>query len=108
MSGGSGSGSGSGAGGDAGLDCALLRFDAFLSSVDPAVLQTVSKGDVLDVELRMTPTRVLVAVTPDGQPLGAITRKVRELLRCIQQQVRYQATVNYISGGDVEVTIAPV
>jgi hypothetical protein len=108
MSGGSGSSSGSGFGGDRGTDCAALRFDAFLSSVDPAVLESVKEKDVLAIELRTTPTPVLVAVVPSGEALGAITRKVRELLRCIQQQVRFEATVKNISGGNVEVGIAPV
>lgn len=103
-----GSGSGGGFGGDSGTDCAAIEFDVFLSSVDPATLASVNEGAVLDVELRTSPTRVLVVVLPDGRVVGAITKKVREVLRCIQQQVSYQATVKAITGGDVEVRIKAV
>ncbi|HXS45978.1 MAG TPA: hypothetical protein VN756_00775 [Solirubrobacterales bacterium] len=107
MSGGSGSSSGGGFGGDSGLDCASINFDAFLSSVDPAVVKDVEEGDVLRIELHSDP-RALVVVLPDERVLGAVTRKVRELLRCIQQQVQFRATIKNITGGDVEVHIEPV
>jgi len=107
MSGGSGSSSGGGFGGDSGLDCAAINFDAFLSSVDPTVAGDVEVGEVLPIELHSDP-RALVVVLPDGRVLGAITRKVRELLRCIQQQVQFRATVKNITGGDIEVHIEPV
>jgi hypothetical protein len=107
MSGGSGSGSGGGFGGDGGLDCSAIKFDAFLSSVDPEVVRDVEVGQVLPIELRTDP-RSLVVVLPDGRVLGAITKKVRELLRCIQQQVEFTATIKNINGGDVEVKIQPV
>jgi len=106
MSGGSGSSSGGGFGGDSGVDCAAIEFDAFLSSVDPAVAQAITVGEVLPIELRTEP-RSLVVVH-NGAVLGAITRKVRELLRCIQQQVRFQASIKHVNGGDVEVRITPV
>jgi hypothetical protein len=106
MSGGSGSSAGGGFGGDSGLDCAAIKFDAFLSSVDPSVVETVKVGEVLPIELRSDP-RSLVVVA-NGRVLGAITRKVRELLRCIQQQVQFSATVKSINGGDVEVQVRPV
>jgi hypothetical protein len=109
MSGGGGSsGSGGGFGRDSGIDCAGLLFDVFLSSVDPDTLDSIAEGDVLAVELRTVPARALVAVLPDGRAVGAITRKVRELLRCIQQQVSYSATVKNITGGDVEVRVQAV
>jgi hypothetical protein len=107
MSGGGGSGSGGGFGGDGGLDCSAIKFDAFLSSVNPEVLQNVKEGDRLPIELRSDP-RSLVVVLPDGRVLGAITRKVRELLRCIQQRVEFMATIKNINGGDVEVFVEPV
>lgn len=107
MSGGGGSGSGGGFGRDGGLDCAAISFDAFLSSVNPEALSNASVGEILGVQLRDDP-RSLVVIDRDGEVLGAITRKVRELLRCIQQQVKYQATIKYIHDGDVEVHIEPV
>lgn len=106
MSGGSGSSSGGGFGGDSGLDCASIKFDAFLSSVDPGVAAKVEVNDVLPIELRTDPRALVVVV--DGEVLGAITRKVRELLRCIQQQVQFSATIKSITGGDIEVQVRPV
>lgn len=88
------------------MDCSAIQFDAFLSSVDPAVAEAVSVGEVLPIELRTEP-RSLVVVH-NGAALGAITRRVRELLRCIQQQVRFEATIKHINGGDVEVRVTPV
>lgn len=108
MSGGTGSGRGGGFGGDSGTDCSAIEFDVFLSSVDPNTLESLTPGDILEIELRTSPARVLVAVLPDGTAVGAIAKRVRELLRCIQQQVKYKARVKHISGGDVEVRVEPV
>jgi hypothetical protein len=108
MSGGGGSGgSGGGFGRDSGIDCAAIRFDAFLSSVDEAQLGKVHVGDELAVELRQEPRALLVIFT-DGAPLGALTRNVRELLRCIQQQVKFKATVRNINGSEIEVRVEAV
>jgi hypothetical protein len=108
MSGGTGSGRGGGFGGDSGTDCSALRFDVFLSSVNPDALGSFEKDDRLRIELRTTPTRVLVVVLSDGTVVGAIAQRVRELLRCIQQGVEYWAMVKNISDGDVEVRVEPV
>jgi hypothetical protein len=108
MSGGGGTGgAGGGFGQDSGIDCAGLVFDTFLSSVDPEALNDLEVGAALDIELRAEP-RALLAVKEDGNPVGAITKRVRELLRCIQQQVRYRAVIKHIDGGDVEVRVEPV
>jgi hypothetical protein len=107
MSGGSGSSSGGGGfGGDSGLDCASVKFDAFLSSVDPQVAAKVNVGDVWPIELRSDPRALVVIV--NGEVLGAITRKVRELLRCIQQEVQFSATIQSLAAGDIEVQVRPV
>jgi hypothetical protein len=108
MSGGGGSGGpGGGPPRDSGVDCATISFDAFLSSVDATAAAQVSVGEELRIELRTAP-RALLAVRDDGTVVGAITRKVRELLRCLQQQVEFTARVKSISGGDVEVRVEAV
>lgn len=109
MSGGGGSsGPGGGFGRDTGQDCARLRFDAFLASVQADALQSLAIDEVLEVEVQQAPVRAIVARRDDGSVAGALTTRVRELLRCLQQQVRFQATVLTIAGGDVCVRVEPV
>jgi hypothetical protein len=107
VSGGTGSSSRGGYGSDSGVDCAAIDFDAFLSSVNPSALNVTEVDQVLPIELRSNP-RALVVIASNGEVLGAITKKVRELLRCIQQEVQFQALIKHISGGDVEVKVTPV
>jgi hypothetical protein len=108
MSGGGGSGGpGGGPPRDSGIDCARIRFDTFLSSVDPAAAADLKVDEELRIELRIAP-RALLAVRQNDAVVGAVTRKVRELLRCIQQQVEFKATVKHISGGDIEVRVEAV
>ncbi len=108
MSGGGGSGgTGGGPPRDSGIDCAGIRFDTYLSSVDAAAAAQLNVEEVLTIELRTAP-RALLAVRQDGTAVGAITRKVRELLRCLQQQVEFVAKVKSINGGDIEVRVEAV
>lgn len=107
MSGGGGSGGPGGPSRDSGIDCAGIRFDTFLSSVDAEAAAQLSVGEELRVELRTAP-RALLVVREDGTPVGAITRNVRELLRCIQQQVEFKALVENVDGGDIEVWVEAV
>lgn len=108
MSGGGGStGPGGGFGGDSGTTCDQLRFEAFLSGVQDSVLSSLQLGDLLDVGLQRTPVRAIVARDASGALVGALTTRVRELLRCLQQQVDFEAEVLAINGGDVRVAVRP-
>ena len=109
MSGGGGAtGPGGGFGRDTGVDCAALRFSALLSSTSAEAAAALAIGETLDVTVQTTPVRAIVARTVGGDYVGAITTRVRELLRCLQQQVRFQATVVSVTGGDVRVDVAPL
>lgn len=108
MSGGGGStGPGGGFGGDAGTSCDQLRFEAFLSGVHDAALSSLQVGDVLAVELQRAPVRAIVVRDASRSVVGALTHRVRELLRCLQQQVDFEAEVLTINGGDVYVAVRP-
>ncbi len=108
MSGGGGSsGPAGGFGSDSGTSCDQLRFEAFLSGVQDSVLASLTVGNVLSVGLQQTPVRAIVVREAGGQVVGALTTRVRELLRCLQQQVDFEAEVLAINGGDVRVAVRP-
>lgn len=79
-----------------------------LSSPSASVVRGLSPGDVLDIQLRPGPPRVVEAHTSGGQVAGSITSPVlAQLVQCIQRGRRYQADVHTIRGGMVSVMVRP-
>ncbi len=78
-----------------------------MSGVQDSVLASLTVGNVLSVGLQQTPVRAIVVREAGGQVVGALTTRVRELLRCLQQQVDFEAEVLAINGGDVRVAVRP-
>jgi hypothetical protein len=107
MSGGGGSGGGVFSGGPPNdeVDCDNVRFEANLTSVDPAVVATLSVGEVLRVELQDPPNRRVVVVAAAGIA-GSLVDHLRELLRCLQRRP-FMAMVLSIDGIVVRVKVEP-
>lgn len=78
-----------------------------MSGVQDSVLSSLEVGNVLSVDLQRTPVRAIVVRDASGAVVGALTTRVRELLRCLQQQVDFEAEVLSINGGDVRVAVRP-
>jgi hypothetical protein len=109
MSGGGGNGGGGGGGGNGnGLDCASLIFPTVLNSPDPAVLPTLTAGDVLNLR-RPDPTKSRVeAVTSSGDVAGTITGgRFADLLVCLEREVGFVAQVVSVSNGRCQVEVRP-
>jgi hypothetical protein len=115
MSGGGGGGGfgGGGPGGegegdspiDAGTACGDLRFTAVLQSVQPDAAEDLVVGEVLEVGLRAGSPPVIEVRTADQILVGALIQRVPELLRCLQQDFRYEADVISVEGGYVRVEV---
>lgn len=101
-SGGTNGGPAGGAGG--GADTCVLRFNTVLASPVPAEVAALSTGDVLLVLLQDAPPAV-TACQPDGTIVGGITQEVLRLRTCIQQGHSYEARVQSISGGAVQLQV---
>lgn len=92
---GGGSGGGASGGQDRGgrseTDCGRLILEASVASPDPAVVATLAVGDICDVSLLSTPTRIALLTRPSGEVLGAIIDQWHALVSCIGQGVIFEA-----------------
>jgi hypothetical protein len=103
---GGGSG-GFGTGGGGGGDGCAFDFVASVGSPDPALVPQMRAGDVLMVALQDNPPAVLVT-DGAGNVVGGITQFAAQLRSCIQQGYAYEAEVQSVRGGAVEVQVRPV
>lgn len=97
-----------GPGGTGGEDdpCARLRFDATLSSPEPAVVGLLVVGELLAVVLATADGVRLVEVrTADGRLAGTLMTNLPELLACLDRGVAYLAEVRSVAGGAVRVVV---
>ena len=86
---------------DAPIDCESIVDETILNSPDPTVLNKLTVGDLLMVDIIETEgRRSLVARTDAGEIAGAITSdSLRDLIRCINEGNSYQAKVIELDGG---------
>jgi len=109
MSGGGGGGGGGGGVPDVVVACDLLKFEAQLTSPQPAVVATLTVGEVLDVALANMQGQLVVQVLKAGQPAGGLAGPDATRLRnCMNDSHQYTATVRAINGGQVRVMVAHV
>lgn len=107
-SGGSGGGGGGGGGGgDGSPDRCDIVQTAALNSPQPAVVGTLSVGDVLDVVLGGVPGRPVLEVhTVAGAVAGSLTHRGHvDIIDCIDAGNVYKATVVQKSGGMVTLQV---
>jgi len=100
-------GGGAGGGGGGQDPCAIVQT-APINSPKPAVVSTLSVGDVLDVVLTgVVPLRVLEVRSPaTGTAVGSLTHRGHlALINCIDQGNAYRAEVIQRTGGAVVVRI---
>jgi hypothetical protein len=106
VSGGGGDRSGGGGGGDPGVDCSALQFDASVSSPQPNAVAALQVGEVLTVNIEQPGGARMIALRRANNDLvGSLTDRVRELIRCIQEGVAFEATVLSIQGGAVRLRV---
>lgn len=102
----SGSSGGSGGGHEYESPCDKLRFEAQLTSPQPAVVATLKPKEVLDVRVVNMNGQVVVQVVKKGQVAGGLAGPDATRLRnCIDQGHNYTATVWSINGGQVRVFV---
>lgn len=106
----SGSNGGGGGGGpDQELPCEQLRFEAQLTSPQPAVVATLSVGEVLAIAVVTMNGQVVVQVRKNADVVGGLIGPDATRLRnCIQNGHQYKATIRAINGGQVRVLIEHV
>ena len=101
--------SGSGGGGYAPREsrCGNLSFSTVLGSPKRTVLALIRKGQILDLVLNTTPTKVVVAMTNAGQIAGTITTMTQKLIECIEEGNSYEAEVTKVTGLQCSVDVRP-
>jgi hypothetical protein len=102
--------SGSGDGGwvsEPGNDCATLAQITTLNSPNAAVLQSLKKGDRLEIAVRTVGTAIVVEALHNGQVAGAITSSIiQRLAECIEEGFKYVAEViENVKGGACKVRV---
>ena len=89
-------------------DCGRLRFQTQLASPVASVVNVLSVGAVLTIELQeRSGVRVIVAVSDSGDVAGSVVDRIHQLLRCLQSGYSYRAVVVRVLGGAVGVTVEP-
>lgn len=107
MSGSGGGGGGGNSGGSANdSPCESLKFDAQLTSPQPAVVATLVVGDVLDIRVDKLQGQIVVKVLKGGLVAGGLTGPEATRLRnCIEGGHAYEAEVMSVNGGHVRVRV---
>lgn len=104
--------SGGGGGGGGGRDygpCEELKFDAQLTSPQPMVVQTLSAGEILQVNIVNLKGQQILQVLKNGEPVGGlIGGDAGRLRECILAGHDFNATVLTINGGQVRVHVEHV
>lgn len=86
--------------------CDKLRFEAQLTSPQPAVVSTLKPGDLLDVQVVNMKGQIVVQVLIKGRPAGGLAGPDATRLRnCIERGHEYSAKVLAINGGQVRVFV---
>ncbi len=89
-------------------DCTTISIRTHVTSPNPAVLATISVGDILDISIT-PPSGPLVAATNTGAILGTVlTARLVDLVNCIKAGHSYQAEVTRITGADCEILITHI
>jgi len=80
-----------------------------ISSPVPAVINGLSKGDVLRVELKQGLDTHIVELTFKGKVAGGLSSaQVVKLIDCIRGGTQYQAEVQEANGGQVKVKVKAI
>lgn len=88
-----------------------IELDVDLIGIDPAQLVGLTKGTVLAVQLKTVgSTKSAVVVGSAGGVVGSLAavRGLSQLLRCMEDGVNYQATVQSISKTGCNVSVQRV
>ena len=99
------SGAGIGANSGDADDCPGAPFQTVLASPDPEYVASLTEGELLNIEKIDTPVRGVVATLLTGERVGAISRDIARLRRCIDAGHEYEGEVLRVSGGSVTVDI---
>lgn len=91
-------------GGGAGSPCPD-DLETVLGSPDPDAVARLIRGDVLDVLRIDDPVRGVGAFTADGVLVGAVTREILALRRCLSEGILYIGEVRSVNGGAVTIVI---
>ena len=86
--------------------CESLVFEATLQSVQSDAAKAIRTGDYLDVVAQQA-AGPIVARHPKHGVVGSLISRVPDLLRCLQQGVRYRAEVLSIDIPAIIVRVAP-
>jgi hypothetical protein len=102
----SGSSGGGGGGHNDESPCDKLRFEAQLTTPQPAVVATLKLKEVLVIDVATLKGQVVVRVLKKGKVAGGLAGPDATRLRnCIERDHTYKATVRTINGGQVRVLV---
>lgn len=101
------SGGGGEGGGATDNHCAITE-KTILNSPNPAVVPTLTVGNILSVELETTPRKRVVVKDAAGQIAGAVTSaRLLDIIQCLESGFKFEVEVLIISGGRIELELRP-
>tara|TARA_R110002094_G_scaffold97249_3_gene98233 strand:- start:564 stop:899 length:336 start_codon:yes stop_codon:yes gene_type:complete len=101
-----GGGIGSGPFGGRSAACNTLAIETMLSSPKPDVIEQLSVGDRLEIELLQLGGIEKVVACLDGQHAGGLVQQADRVKSCIEQGFSFQAEVRDINGARVTVFVS--
>lgn len=105
MSGSNGGGGNSGGYNDE-IPCEKLRFEAQITSPQPAIVATLVAGDAVDIYVVNMKGQIVVQVLKNNQVAGGLAGPDATRLRnCLENGHQYKAEVRSINGGQVRIWI---
>jgi hypothetical protein len=88
--------------------CSNLFITTFLNSPVSAVLETLTKGSVLSLQLDDPTRSTVTAWTEDGVVAGSVTSgRHAEMVECMRKDFEYVGIVRDIDEGSCEIEVRP-
>ena len=91
-----------------GPDCLDLAFSTTLASPNPDEVDSLKRGDILDVALIEEGDVTIIGVLQSGGTVigSVVSGQLAQLRACLQQEITYGAEVESVVGGVVRVRIS--
>jgi hypothetical protein len=87
--------------------CEVFSGETLVNSPDPSIIETISLGDILDIDVTIVSGVSVIAVIAPAGILGGLSNFSNRLEHCVSLGFQYIATVIELNGGLVRVRISP-
>lgn len=87
--------------------CENLSFSTVLGSPKAPVLAQLRKGQLLQLVLQTSPTKIVTAVTNTKATAGTITTMTQQLIECMEDGHDFEAEIVNLVGLQCSVVVRP-